>query len=338
MRQVSIPAILALLSIVFGVASCDRRSDAAAADASTAEVTWMVAVGSDRPMYEQLLARFHELHPGIRIRPVWVPGSQYHPKLKTLIAAGKPPDIFACSDVWVAYELPFLADVTDLAKRDAAELDLNDFYPELLAACRYDGRQILLPRWFNVALLYYNRTIFDQAREPYPTPDWTWDHYLAAAKRLTRRHSPHDKDVEIWGTSITTGWWGEWLIYVRQAGGDLFTDDVNGCLLDSPEAIAGMQFYFDKIYTHRVAPRPGLGPDQGFMSGKIAMELGGHTGNWINFNQHPGLDWDIQILPKGPVTRAGGEVAADSVGISRNSEHVEQAWQFVKFMSSKESV
>ena len=293
----------------------------------------MVGVGPDRPMYEQLLARFHELHPDIRMRPIWVPGSQYQTKLKTLTAAGKPPDLFWTGDVWVAYQLPLLADLTELVARDADEMDLNDFYPELLAAGRYDGRQILLPRWFNVALLYYNRTLFDAAREPYPTPDWTWDDYLAAAKRLTRRGS--DGKVEVWGTSITTGWWGEWLIYVRQAGGDLFTDDVNRCLLGSPEAIAGMQFYFDKIYTHRVAPRPGFGPDQGFMSGKIAMELGGHTGNWINFNQHPSLDWDIQILPKGPVTRSGGEVAADSVGISRDSEHREQAWQFVKFLSSK---
>jgi ABC-type glycerol-3-phosphate transport system substrate-binding protein len=74
------------------------------------------------------------------------------------------------------------------------------------------------------------------------------------------------------------------------------------------------------------------------MSGKIAMELGGHTGNWIAFNQIPGLDWDIQILPEGPVTRDGGEFAIDSFGISKDSPVREQAWAFVKFLSSKESV
>ena len=296
----------------------------------------MVAVGPDRPMYEQLLARFHEQHPDVRVRPVWVPGSQYQTKLKTLIAAGKPPDIFSSSDVWVAYQLPFLADLSDLVARDAAELELDDFYPELLAACRYDGRQILLPRWFNVALLYYNRKVFDDAGEAYPSPDWTWDDYLAAAKRLTRRGA--DGKTDVWGTSITTGWWGEWLIYVRQAGGQLFTDDVNRCLLDSPQAIAGMQFYYDKIYKHRVAPRPGFGPDQGFMSGKIAMEFGGHTGNWIAYNQIASLDWDIQILPRGPVTRSGGEFAIDSFGISRDSPRREPAWAFLTFLSSKSSV
>ena len=297
----------------------------------------MVGVGPDRPMFEKLLARFHELHPDIRVRPMWVPGSQYQTKLKTLIAAGKAPDIFWSGDVWVAYELPFLADLTDLFERDRAEIDPDDIYPELLNACRYDGRQLLMPRWFNVALLYYNRKLFDEAGEPYPTNQWTWDDYVAAAKRLTRR-APNGRDVEIWGSTIVTGWWGEWLIYVRQAGGQLFTDDLNRCLLDSPQAITGMQFYYDKIYKHGISPRPGFGPDGGFISGKIAMELGGHTGNWIGFNQIAGLDWDIQVLPRGPVARRGGEFAIDSFGIAKTSPVREQAWQFIKFLSSKESV
>ena len=74
------------------------------------------------------------------------------------------------------------------------------------------------------------------------------------------------------------------------------------------------------------------------MSGKIAMELGGHTGSWIAYNQIPGLDWDIQILPKGPVTRSGGEFAVDSFGISKDSPRREHAWEFLKFLSSTESV
>jgi multiple sugar transport system substrate-binding protein len=328
----------ALVPMFVGVGPCDRTARGDESAAGPVEVTWMVAVGPDRPMFEKLLRRFHELHPDIRVRPMWVPGSQYHPKLKTLIAAGKPPDLFSSGDVWVAYELPFLADLSDLVQRDAAELELDDFYPELLQACQYSGRQILLPRWFNIALLYYNRTIFDEAHEPYPSPDWTWDDYIDAAKRLTRRHGPRDSDVDVWGSTVTTGWWGEWLIYVRQAGGDLFSDDMNRCLLDSRQAIDGMRFYFDKIYRHGVSPRPGRGPDKGFMSGKIAMEFGGHTGNWITYNQIPGFEWDVQVLPRGPATRSGGEFANDSFGVAKASPHREAAWEFVKFLSSKESV
>src|SRR4051794_16138604 len=208
---------MVLPPILLGLTSCDRSSRAAVAQESRpTEVTWLVSVGPDRPMVDQLLARFAQLHPDIAVRPMWVPSSQYQLKLKTLIAAGKPPDIFWSGDVWMGYERPFLADVSGRVRRDAAELDLDDFYPERLAACRYEGRQLLLPRWFNVALLYYNKKIFDDAHEPYPTADWTWDDYIAAAKRLTKRDAKGN--VDVWGSTVTPGWWGEWLIYVRQSG------------------------------------------------------------------------------------------------------------------------
>src|SRR5690242_2649377 len=130
-----LPALsLSIALLVSFAASCDRDARGDESRASPTEVTWMIGVGPDRPMLEQLLARFHELHPQIHIHPMWVPGSQYQTKLKTLIAAGKAPDIFWSGDVWVAYELPFLADITDLVERDAKELDLDDFYPELLDA------------------------------------------------------------------------------------------------------------------------------------------------------------------------------------------------------------
>lgn len=296
-------------------------------------ITWMVSVGADRPMYEQFMQTFNREHPTIEVKPVWVPGTQYQLKLKTLIAAGQAPDIFWSSDVWLAYELPFPADLTSFVKRDATETNLDDFYPELLAAGRYDRRQILLPRWFNISLLYYDRKLFDDAHEPYPSADWTWDDYIAAAQRLTRRDA--SGGVQVWGSGITTGWWSEWLIYVRQAGGEMFSDDMNHCLLDSPEAIQGMQFYLDKIYRYRVAPRPGFGPATGFLSGKIAMELGGHTINWNNYNHVEDLDWDIQILPKGPKTRRGGEFAIDTFGVSKDSKHLEESWQFIKFLVSR---
>ncbi len=299
-------------------------------------VTWMVSVGPDKPMYEQLVKMFHEQQSKVRVRFIWVPGSQYQMKLKTLIAAGQAPDIFWSCDAWLPYEVPFLADLTEYVRRDAKELDLDDFYPELLEACRYNGRQILLPRWFNLSLLYYNKKVFDEAGVAYPSRDWTWDDYISAGQKLTKKGP--DGKIDIWGSGIAYGWWGEWLIYVRQAGGKLFSEDMNACLLDSPEAIRGLQFYYDKVYKYRIAPPPGFGPDYGFISGKLAMEMGGHTGTWITFNQIPGLDWDIQVLPKGPVTRRGGEFAIDTFGISKASPHIPEAWQFIKLLVSKPGI
>lgn len=300
-------------------------------------VTWFLPVALDRELYEGLVERFNAERDDIRVEASWVPSTQYRSKFKILAAAGQAPDVFTVGDVWVAYLLPFLRDITDFVQRDADEIDLLDFYPEIREACQYEGRYYYMPTWFNLSLLYYNRRIFDEAGEPYPAADWTWDDYLAAAQRLTQRDE--DGRARIWGTANVVGWWGEWLILVRQSGGRLFNESLTRCLLDTPEAIRGMQFYYDRIHKYEVSPQPGYGPSAGFASGRIAMMLGGHTGDWPIYNASRNLpEWDIQILPRGPATREGGEIALEAFGISKDCEHPEAAWELLKFIVSKQGI
>lgn len=325
-------SLAAVASIVAAMIRPAHRDDSNA----TAHITWLVPMQLDRPLIERLAAQFNRENPDIDLKLVFVPGAQYQTKLKTLIASGHAPDMFYCGDVWVAYLRPFLLDLTPLFARDAAEIQIDDIYPEVLNACKSRGQYLFIPRWFSVSLLYYNRKLFDEAGEPYPANNWTWDDYLAAAKRLTRKGP--DGRVEVWGSHILSGWWGEWLTLVRQAGGDLFDPDVTHCTLDEPAARRGMQFYIDKVRKHGVSPAPGFGPDQGFASGKLAMELVGHTGNWTMYNQIPGLEWDIQLLPTGPTQRYRSEVALDAIGASKDTRHPDACWRFFKFMMSKPSI
>jgi multiple sugar transport system substrate-binding protein len=293
-------------------------------------VTWLYPIDINRPMIEDLVSRFERENPDVHIDIRAVPGSQYQTKLKTLVAAGEPPDVFVCGDVFFAYLKPFLSDLSDLAKRDSAQIDIGDFYPAVQRAMEPGGKIYFLPQWFNVSLLYYNRTLFDAAREPYPRADWSWDDYAAAGRRLTRNGT--------WGSNITTGWWGEWLTLVHGAGGDLFDPKMTRCTLDSPEAIRGLTFYRDTIGAKGFAPSPGEGPSTGFASGKLSMDYGGHVGLWSTYRQIPSLDWDIEALPKGPSGRRGGEISLTALGISKDSPEREAAWRFLKFMSSKESI
>lgn len=292
-------------------------------------VIWLYPVDVNRPMIERLVARFEKENPDVHIDIRAVPGSQYQTKLKTLVAAGEPPDVFVCGDVFFAYLKPFLSDLSDLAKRDAKEIDLPDFYPAVQKAMTPDGHIYFMPQWFNVSLLYYNRRIFDAAKEPYPRADWSWGDYASAAKRLTKNG--------VWGSTMTTGWWGEWLTLVHGAGGDLFDPSITRATLDTPEAIRGLIFYRDTI-RQGFAPPPGEGPATGFASDKVAMDYGGHVGLWATYRQLPTLDWDIEVLPKGPSGRRGGEISLTALGIAKDSPEREAAWRFLKFMSSKESI
>ena len=295
-------------------------------------VTWLVPISSRKSACEALADDFRKRHPDIDLRLIWVPPAQYPIKFKTLAAAGQPPDVFDTGDVWVAYMLPFLLDLTPWVERDAAEIGLDDFYPDVLEASRYDGRYYFLPHTMNVSLLYYNKDAFDHAGLAYPSGQWTWDDFARAGRTLTVRDA--SGQVTQWGCTSVEGWWGEWLIYVRQAGGQPFSDDGRSCLLDSPEAVRGLRFFHEKVYRDGFAPEPGRGFPGGFAGQRYAMVLGGHVGDWRTFNAVSNLNWDVQLLPAGPAGRAGGEMALGAYGISRHCRHPEAAWTLLKFLVS----
>lgn len=296
------------------------------------QITWLATISPERETLLRLVKEFESDNPDISVRVLWVPPNQYQVKLKTLLAAGLAPDVFTTGDIWLAYMLPFLKDLTALVERDAGEIGLADFYPDVSEEMFRGGRCFYVPVSMNVSLLYYNRGLFEARGMDPPQTGWTWSDYLDAAQKLTGVDANTGKQV--WGSTITGGWWGEWLILVRQSGGELFSDDGRRCLLDTPEAIQGLTFYADRLLTHKVSPPAGRGPSSGFASGVYAMSLGGHASAWQLFNQIPSLDWDIQVLPAGPAGREGGEVALSAYGMASTSKHPEQAWRFIKFLTS----
>jgi multiple sugar transport system substrate-binding protein len=245
-----------------------------------------------------------------------------------LVAANRAPDLICLGDVWLGPIAPLLLDLGPFLERDNAALGLDDFPAPLLEACKWDGVTRCLPRSFHVQLLYYNKAIFDAAGEPYPHGGWTLDDYRAAALRLTRPERPGEPGV--WGTGLTTGWWGEWLALVRAFGGDLLDPAHRTCRLREPAARDALAFYRATHLPPAVAPGPGRAPEGDFASGRIAMDYGGHTSLWQVYRRVEGLDWDIAPLPAGPSGQTGAELAIDAVAITARCRNPDAAWDLMK--------
>ena len=312
------------------------RSRAPAAEEGRKVITWIVFISPLRDLYEQQIAEFERQHPDITVRIIWVPQSEYHMKFKTLAAAGQTPDMFYSGDVWLSYLMPFMADLSPLVKRDAGEIGLDDYFPEIRAAMQHAGRYYVVPEAVNISLLYYNRRLFRAAGLAEPSPEWTWDDLVRAGQKLTRPATAGDPGV--WGCSRMEGWWGEWLTYIRQAGGTVFSPDGRRCVLDSPEAITGLRFYLEKSSKYHISAPGGHEPLNGFVNGRVAMLVVGHVNFWLNYNQVPDLDWDVQLLPAGPHSRTGGEVAIAGYSLSRTCRHPEATWALMKFMTRPEVI
>ena len=219
-------------------------------------ITWIVFISPMRDYYEQEVAEYERQHPGVEVRVIWVPASEYNMKFKTLAAAGQTPDLFYSGDVWAAYLRPFTADITPYVQRDAAEIGLDDYFPVIRAAMQHEGKYFVVPEMVNVSLLYYNRGLFRAAGVAEPTADWTWDDLVRAGQKLTRPATA--KDPGVWGCARMEGWWGEWLTYIRQAGGTVFSPDGRRCVLDSPAAITGLRFYLEKASKYHISAPGGF--------------------------------------------------------------------------------
>jgi ABC-type glycerol-3-phosphate transport system substrate-binding protein len=61
----------------------------------------------------------------------------------------------------------------------------DDFYPGTLELYLRDGKTWAIPISLDVAVMYYNKDLFDERQVPYPRPGWTWDDFLNTAINLS---------------------------------------------------------------------------------------------------------------------------------------------------------
>jgi multiple sugar transport system substrate-binding protein len=191
----------------------------------------------------------------------------------------------------------------------------------------------LTDNW-DTQVLYYNRGLFDKAGLAYPDASWTWDDLTAAARRLTSGEGPEKVYGIVHGTWFAPVWSEIWA-----HGGEVLSADGTQCLMDEPPAVQAVQNIVDLI-EEGVAPTPqqleGQAPNQFMLSGRAGMII--DAGRWAAYELQEGrVDWAVAPLPRGPQGRAPF-FHISMYAITRNSDSPENAWEFLKYMVSKEAI
>lgn len=291
--------------------------------------------------YKELIAAFEKDHPHIEINMVSVPYGDYELRLRTEIAAGNPPDIMSIDSPNLALyaHSGSLLSIDHLMK---SEGDIEDIPPSTLEGLKYNGEIYLSPVVESGIALFYNIDLFKQAGISLPSKDphtpLTWEEVLKIAQKL------NNPAREIVGIDPAQGFNdGESPAYFKlpllwQFGSDVLSpkSDTAEGYLNSDEALEALQFYQDLYHKQKVAVVE-LPPDP-FVSGHIAMSV---MGSWMladfekNFPDFKlGEDFGVAPLPKGKyqVTPNGGW----ALGISTKSKYPNEAWEFIKYMTSFE--
>lgn len=281
------------------------------------------------------LKAFRQLHPEIDVRVEHAPDMGYRQRLQTLLRGDNLADVMYVDQAdlaWMA-EGGGLLDLTPLAERDAAELNLGDFYQRPLDHYRLHGKLWGILKDFATLCVYYNRDLFDKWDVPYPRAGWTWEDFLATAQAVSREGD--------WGFLLET-WPGELFPWIWQAGGEVARSDPPEWLMGKEPwldgSAEGLQFLSDLIWVHKVAPGPSVTRDQQstalFLQGKVAMCT---YGRWacMQFKHIKDFDWDVVEMPRHK--ESATTMFTVCYGIAKHTREPEQAWTLLKFLVSPQA-
>jgi multiple sugar transport system substrate-binding protein len=339
MPMVLVAVLIALPTVpAIGVVT---GSDAIGAQLS-GEIThmqWNASPPTDQAI-EAAARAFETSHPGTTINMTLIPFDEYQQKVALQIGAGDPPDVFQMPPnvmQWVegGQVIPlddYIAGDPVLSDPEQTRVWANDM-------TRFDGEHVYGTQAGALCSmqLYYNRDLFDAAGVEYPTADWTWDDFLAAAQELTITEG--DRTTQ-WGADLgyLIGWDGGWQTVAASNGADIMDTNFNPTELrfDDPAVISSWQFMQDLIHMHRVAPSPELsealaeagGP---FLSGTVAMVP---DGCWmLPSYKEAGFNIGMAPLPQGTAGRVSPVWYAGGYLISSGSENQDLAWEWLRWLA-----
>lgn len=286
--------------------------------------------------FKIVIENFNEQFPNVDINLINVgDASQYYTQINTAGVGGTLPDLFYVRSFDAAPNgaRGWILPLDDLIERDS--VDTSDFWPAQVAQNTYEGQLMTLPYDFSNVAIYYNKTMFDEVGVPYPTNDWTWEDAFEIAAAF--QDGEPDEQTR-WGLEVHP--WDWVMMGLMHAGGGVtFSDDNRSCIVNSPENVAVLTQIQQQIaagnVVHRGMTPAGLDP---FLTGMIAMEM---QGSWAAYYMLDGIgdafEWDIVKLPRGSSGLSSVSAAGGAWGIASNTEDVDVAWEFLKFITSTDS-
>lgn len=302
--------------------------------------------GDDREdqIVADLVAEFERHYPHIKVRRI-NPGTTaaVNTKFQTMVAAGDPPDVLYMDYAQVAnfaeHDLVAAVDAfleADRQRDPETAIRIEDYYANVLDCFCYDGEAIGegplygLPKDFTTVGFYYNKDLFRKAGIPEPPDEWTWDEFIAAARKIAELPNVYGAEFITWEAMIRAYLW----TYGYDVADRTFTE----FHLTDP----GLQAALEKLYGWFVEEGRTLATaktmietrEDLFLTGRVGMV--GPYGRWktpvyLNIED---FDWDFAPLPCG--TQKANAIFTTAWALSSQTAHPQEAWKFIKFMSGPE--
>lgn len=313
----------------------------------------------DNTLFQPAIDEYKKIRPDVTINYNFQSSQNYRTRTQTKISEGEGPDIYMINNSWTPmflksgsvapapkeaftpqeYAQTFYPVVRDdftnylsLKTQIDATPGIADKNKALIDQFNSNGKIYAIPRGIDGIALYYNVDILNAAGVAVPK---TWNEFRDAAYKLTV--ADERGVIKTAGAAIgVTGNVDHWsdvlgLLFLQQPGAKIDKpDDQNGADV--------LKFYTDfaKVSDKRVWDNTFEASTQAFAAGKVAFYFGpswrAHELRQIN----PQLNFKIAPMPQ----LAGKQIAwANYWGysVSSKSRFTDEAWQFLKFLTSAEA-
>lgn len=291
------------------------------------EITYMRQ--SDNSDIElEYIAEFEAKYPNIKVTVDSVPANDNYNKLVLTTNAGNPPDVFMT--FWTASAVS-----NNLIMSLEDYVDKEDFNTRFTAAgqsyAKYNDTIYAIPWRAGASVFLLNCQMFEDAGVDIPTLGWTWDDFAALSAELT------DSEKGTYGFGLvgsSTDYATEWQFwpFLLQAGGKIIED--NRAAFNSEAGVKALEYL---ISLKPTIPEGFTSMDLNqimdlMVSDKVASF---QDGPWfIGIIQNGNPDFDLCVAPMPIGETSGNIIGGTALGISPLSEHKDEAWKFIEFMTS----
>jgi multiple sugar transport system substrate-binding protein len=269
-------------------------------------------------------------------------------RIQTAIASGSGPDVFTIGTTFVptaqgtgGFSLLSDADWTAVGGKS------RFFTQQLETSGITPSQQIAVPFVMRPFTMVYNTDLFQKAG--ISSPPTTWTDFVTDAQKLT------DASAGIYGTAMdpqdTFDPWKILWHFAKQLGGDFISTDYKTALMNSPEAVQAVQFWFDWVEKYHIVDPNSMSwkasnATQAFANGKVAMLnmvtativpslKGTAVDGKYAFAPLPTIPYGMQALPSNGVP-IETIVSGDNMTIATYSTVKDLALKFVNLVTDKQ--
>lgn len=308
-------------------------SGEAAAEATTVSfMNWDEIGGTP---FEAVLNAYSEAT-GVMLDVQPSPAQDYEAKMRTMIAGGTAPDIMRINDDFVrgyTYEKSLL-DLTPFLERDG--ITGEGYFETIFNFPRQPtGEYTAWSVGCQPTVVFYNKTMFEEAGVPLPPTTWTDENwkfadFLEAAQALTI-------EGERWGALVysATGFETVFPVANGEASG-IYSFDGNEFTLANPKSVEAIQWAADLTCVHGVQPEWGVvsrsgAPNQLFAGGQLGMYFNVFGVAPYMRENATSFTWDITPSPGQEDQKAIATIVCFCIpSVASNAEG---AWDLLSYMS-----